>query len=133
MNIKQLQTSWTGLTNQIPLRPIRTKEDFTAIKSLADQLCDEVGDNENHPLFSLFDVVMVLIQNWEENHVVIPDVEPREVLRYLLNQHNLLQKDLTDIASESLISDILNGRRNISIKMAKKLAKRFHVNASVFL
>jgi HTH-type transcriptional regulator/antitoxin HigA len=76
---------------------------------------------------------MELIQRWEDDHVVIPDVEPKEVLRFLLEENNLKQKDLSDIASPALISDILAGRREISRSVAKGLAARFQINVSAFL
>ncbi|MGS0743609.1 helix-turn-helix domain-containing protein [Glaciimonas sp. GG7] len=100
---------------------------------MADDLSDEVGDDEDHPLFSLFEIAMELIERWEIEHVVIPDVELKEVLRFLLEQNDLKQKDLTDIASPTLISDILAGRRKISKALAKNLANRFHVSVSAFM
>lgn len=81
----------------------------------------------------MLDLTMELIQRWEDEHVVVPDVEPREVLRFLLDENDLRQKDLSDVASPTLISDILAGRREISKVLAKKLAARFHVNVSAFL
>jgi len=76
---------------------------------------------------------MELIEKWEDEHVVIPDTEPKEVLRFLLEENKLKQKDLSDIASPTLISDILAGRREISRVLAKSLSTRFNVNASAFL
>jgi HTH-type transcriptional regulator/antitoxin HigA len=129
----KLAKAWTALQNLATLRPIRNQADFERLHALTDALSDEVGDDESHPLFSMLDLTMELIQRWEEEHVVIPDAEPREVLRYLLAENDLKQKDLGDVASPTLISDILAGRRDISKGLAKKLAARFHVNVSAFL
>ena len=81
----------------------------------------------------MLELTMELIERWEDEHVVIPDTEPKEVLRYLLEENDLKQKDLSDIASPTLISDILAGRREISRVLAKRLADRFNVNVSAFL
>lgn len=129
----ELAKAWQALQVHALLRPIRNSDDFERVHALANDLSDEVGDDENHPLFSLFELTMDLIQRWEDEHVVIPDAEPKEVLRFLLEENNLKQKDLSDIASPTLISDILAGRRKISRNLAKSLASRFHVSASAFL
>lgn len=129
----ELVKAWTALQNLATLRPIRDQADFKRLHALTDALSDEVGDDESHPLFSMLDLTMELIQRWEEEHVVIPDAEPREVLRFLLEENDLKQKDLSDVASPTLISDILAGRREISKVLAKKLAARFNVNLSAFL
>lgn len=129
----ELAKAWTALQNLAALRPIRNQADFDRVHALTDALSDEVGDDESHPLFSMLDLTMELIQRWEDEHVVVPDGEPREVLRFLLDENDLKQKDLSDIASPTLISDILAGRREISKGLAKKLATRFNVNVSAFL
>jgi HTH-type transcriptional regulator/antitoxin HigA len=125
--------AWGTLQELILLRPIRSDADFERLHALADSLSDEVGDDENHPLFSLFEIVMDLIDQWEESNVEIQESDPKEVLRFFLDQNNLRQKDLAHLASPALISDILAGRRNISKELAKNLAGHFNVGVSVFL
>ena len=76
---------------------------------------------------------MALIEQWENENVSLPQAHPREVLRYLLEEHGLTQKDLADIAAPTLIRDILAGHREISKRLAKSLAERFHVDIGAFL
>lgn len=128
-----LTQAWKTLQGFALLSPIRNDADFERIHVLANDLADEVGDDEDHPLFSLFEIVMDLMDHWEEEHVNIPDATPHEVLRYLLTENGLKQKDLSDIASPTLMSDILSGRRAISKKLAISLAERFNVSATAFL
>lgn len=129
----ELTQAWSALQAQALLRPIRDAADFERLHTLADSLADEVGDNEAHPLFSLFEIVMELIGHWEDRYARVPNAEPREVLRFLLEENSLKQKDLIDIASPTLISDILSGRRAISKSLAKGLAARFNVNIAAFI
>jgi HTH-type transcriptional regulator/antitoxin HigA len=130
--IPEVEQAWSGLQHQVFLRPIRSEDDYSRMVALIDSLVDIVGDNEEHPLFDLYDLALELIGNWEREHVQLPNVAPREVLRFLLEEHNMKQSDLSDIASASLISDILAGRREISKRLSKALAERFHVDASAF-
>lgn len=129
----ELAKAWTALQAHALLRPIRNEADFERVHALANQLSDEVGDDESHPLFSLFEIAMELMEKWEDQHVAIPDAEPKEILRFLLESNNLRQKELSNIASPTLISDILAGRRGISRALAKSLSVRFNVNVSAFL
>lgn len=131
--MSELAKAWTALQNLAMLRPIRSLADFERVHALTDTLSDEVGDDESHPLFSMLELTMELVQRWEDEHVMVPDAEPKEVLRYLLEENDLKQKDLRDIASPTLISDILAGRRAISRVLAKRLAERFNINVSAFL
>lgn len=132
-SLPELTRAWAMVQDCAGLRPIRDEADFQRIQALADTLADTVGDNEGHPLFSLFEIVMDMIARWEDEHVQIAPAPPREVLRYLLEENNLKQKDLEGIASQTLVSDILAGRREISKRLAKALAERFHVDVSAFI
>jgi HTH-type transcriptional regulator/antitoxin HigA len=132
-DLPELTRAWSAFQKQVRLEPIRTEEDFERIQALADLLAATVGDDSTHPLSSLFELSMTLIQQWEDQHVPFPPAPPRDVLRYLLEENDLKQKDLEDIASPTLISDILAGRREISKRLAKSLAERFHVDIAAFI
>jgi HTH-type transcriptional regulator/antitoxin HigA len=125
--------TWTRLQNQVYLKPIRTEKDYEKMIRLANDLADHLNGDEKDPLADLFAIVTDLIERWETSSVSIPKAEPREVLRYLLETHKMKQKDLMGIASPTVVSDILAGRRAISKKVAKALAERFHTNVSAFL
>ena len=51
------------------MRVPRTEEDYRDLVELLDRLTDEVGEDENHPLASLMDVLGVLIEKYEDEHV----------------------------------------------------------------
>lgn len=131
--LPEITRAWMTFQDHAGLRPIRNAADFDRIQALANALADEVGDDDQHPLYSLFEIVMDMIERWEDQHVHIAPAPPREVLRHLLEANNLKQKDLEGIASQTLVSDILAGRREISKRLAKALAERFHVDVSAFI
>jgi HTH-type transcriptional regulator/antitoxin HigA len=131
--LPEISQAWAKLQSVALIRTIRNEADFERMHAYANELSDEVGDDENHPLYSLFEIVMDIIDRWEGDHVIIPDSPPREVLRFLLEENGLKQKDLAEIASPALISDILSGRREISKKLARSLASRFNTSVEVFV
>ncbi|MFP3564370.1 helix-turn-helix domain-containing protein [Paraburkholderia sp. SIMBA_030] len=125
--------TWATLQTQLALTPIRSEQDYQKMVQVANELADHLNGNAEDPLADLFAIVADLIEGWEANNVTIPKAEPREVLRHLLETHGLKQKDLMGIASPTVVSDILAGRRAISKKVAKALAVRFHTDVSAFL
>lgn len=134
--LNELLPAWKGLKKSTPFfGPIRNERDFGRMQSLMDMLLAEVGDNENHPLADLLDVVGMLVSQYEdENTPGLQSAEPLDVLRFLMEQHNLKQSDLRkEIGTQGVVSEILSGSRQINARQAKALAKRFGVSPAVFL
>ena len=125
--------AWIPFKQLLGVTSVRTKEDYAQARATIDVLLDEVGDNESHPLADVLDYLADQVRVYEDENFKIPEAEPSEVLRFLLEQHGLKQEDLGDCAPQSRISDILSGKRSISKEIAKRLAHRFHVRADVFL
>jgi HTH-type transcriptional regulator/antitoxin HigA len=96
-------------------------------------LLDIVGDQEGHALAGLLDLVSELVQDYDAEHYAIEASEPREVLRYLIEQRRLKQSDLAEIVPQSNLSAILAGKRKISATLAGKLARYFNVSPAVFI
>lgn len=130
--VPEFSKTWSALQDQIFLKPIRSDDDYRKMVALANELADHI-EGEEGPLADLFGVVTDLIEVWESHHPDLPKAEPKDVLRYLLEAHGLKQKDLADIASPTVISDILAGRRAISKSVAKALAERFGTDVSAFV
>ena len=82
---------------------------------------------------TLLDLVAERIEAYEAQQDPVPATTPAEALAFLMEQHGLKQKDLAEFAPQSVISEILNGKRKVSSALAKRLAKRFNVGVDVFL
>lgn len=130
---KEILRTWKPFKDAIGVTSVRNERDYTRARATMDALLDVIGDDERHPLAEVLDYLADRIRAYEEKHVRIPDAEPGEVLRFLMEQHGLKQDDLADCAPQSRISDFLNGKRAISKDAAKKLAVRFKVRADLFL
>jgi HTH-type transcriptional regulator/antitoxin HigA len=138
MNVTDFDTQlaadrWRAFTEEVPVRPIRSDSDYEQMVELLNRLLDVVGDNESHPLAPVLALVGDQIEGYDSDHFAIPHSEPREVLRYLMDQRGLKQSDLGDLIAQPNLSAILNGHRSISRDLAKALAQRFNVSVDVFL
>ncbi len=109
------------------------EESYNHLVSVLDSLIDEVGENENHQLASLLEVVGNLIETYENSQNAIAASEPIAVLRELMNEHGLTQKDLSDVGSQGVVSEILNGKRELNVRQIRSLADRFKVSPAVFI
>ena len=98
-----------------------------------DSLIDEVGEDENHQLSSLMEVVGNLIESYENSQDHIEDSEPISILKELMDQHGLTQKDLIEVGSQGVVSEILNGKRELNVRQIRSLSNRFGVSPSVFI
>ena len=132
--VPDIVEAWAALQSKVPLKPIRNEQEYEQLTQLANALTNHLHGDADNPLTDLLGVLSALIGGWESRQVVVvPSAEPREVLRHLLETHGLKQKDLADIASPTVVSDILAGRRAISKNVAKALAVRFRTDVSVFI
>ena len=79
------------------------------------------------------EVLITLIEAYEEEHHAIPEASPVEVLRALIEANGLRQKDLVpSLGTESIVSEVLSGKRELNKGQIEKLSKRFQVSPSVF-
>lgn len=125
--------AWLPFKERIGVTSVHSEDEYARARAILDVLLDEIGDNEDHPLADVLDYLADQVRTYEDEHAVLPGAEPREILRFLMEQHGLRQEDLGDCAPQSRISDILTGKRPISKETAKCLARRFHVRADLFL
>ena len=94
---------------------------------------DEVGTDEQHPLYTLLDTLGTLMHAYEERHHSMPECSGGDILRFLLDEHGLTQSDLPEIGSQGVVSEILRGKRALNVRQIRALARRFHVSPSVFI
>jgi len=133
VDVKILEKTWAAFDRVAHLRPIRNEAEYERTVALMNHLLDVVGDREDHALAGLLDLVSELVLDYDADHYAIEASEPREVLRYLIEQRALKQSDLAQIVPQGNLSAILAGKRKISATLAGKLAKYFNVSPAVFI
>ncbi|MBV6466447.1 MAG: Antitoxin HigA [Anaerolineales bacterium] len=126
----ELQTHWQTIA---PVLTIRNEREYNAAVKRLNELLDEIGADEKHPLYSLLDTLGTLIEAYEEEHHPIPEANGSDVLRFLMDEHGLTQSDLPEVGSQGVVSEILNGKRELNVRQIRKLAERFHVSPAAFM
>ena len=125
-----LKTHWPTIR---PLLTIRNEREYDRAVKRLNELLDEIGTNERHPLYSFMDTLGTVIEAYEEKHHPLPSSSSADMLRYFMEEHSLSQSDLSEIGSQGVVSEILSGKRELNIRQVRALAKRFHVSPAVFI
>ena len=113
---------------------IETEEENERMLAEVARLMRKGEENLSPEELALLELMSVLIENFEETHYPIEDAPPHRVLKTLMENRGLRQKDLVHIFSSSgTISEVLNGKRGISKSQAKALGEYFHLPADVFI
>jgi HTH-type transcriptional regulator/antitoxin HigA len=111
--------------------PITSGHQHEEYLSVLDKLASKERPTAGEEKYA--QVLMTLIEAYEEEHDSIPDASPVEVLRALMDANNLRQKDLAPIfGAESIVSEVLHGKRELNRTHIEKLSKRFRVSPAVF-
>lgn len=75
----------------------------------------------------------LLIDRYESGYFPVPAAEPADVLRFLLEQNGLSQRDVApELGSESTVSLVLSGKRQLNRDHIARLSRRFSVSPAVF-
>lgn len=79
------------------------------------------------------ELLTLLIERYEGERYPVPEADPADVLRFLLDRNSLAQRDIvTELGSESTVSLVLAGKRQLTRDHIARLSERFHVSPAVF-
>jgi len=67
LDVNKTADAWSSLAGTVFVP--HTEDEYQRLVTLLDRLIDEVGENEAHPLASLMEIVGVLIEKYEDEHV----------------------------------------------------------------
>jgi HTH-type transcriptional regulator/antitoxin HigA len=80
------------------------------------------------------ELLTLLVGRYEQERYPIPAADPVSVVRFLIEQGNLTQRDLTpQFGSESAVSMFLNGQRNLTVEQVRRLSDRFKLPVGLFI
>jgi len=92
--------------------------------------------SEPHPTpaqVEAIELLTLLIERYEDENYSLPKASPADVLRFLIAQHGLKQRDLADdLGGESVVSEVISGKRKLNAAHIEQLSKRFRVSPAVF-
>lgn len=116
-------------------RRIETKYDYEKFVTLLEEFLEkEESESLSEQESLLIELLLVLVQEYESQNVSLPELNPHDILIHLMEAQELKQTDLVGaIGSSGVVSEIVNGKREISKAQARSLGELFNVSYKLFL
>ncbi len=113
----------------LTIKPIRTEQDYEHALARIDALVDAAPGS---PAFGELDVLADLVEVYESRHEPMGYPTPLAAIEFRMGQGNLRPRDLVPcIGSRAKVSEVLSGRRAITMPMARALHQHFGIPADV--
>jgi len=129
MSVTELLAPWAAINAALGLStPIRDAAHYAELLAFVDECFERFGADETHPVFALVGLVSERVREYESRvHPWPQSGTPASRLAFLMEQHGLRQSDLPEIGAQSVVSDVLAGKRALNLRQTKALARRFSV------
>jgi len=116
-----------------PIRPLRSETDYDAALTEIERYFDK-EPKPGTPAADHFDLLALVIEDYERKHWSIDPPDPVEAIRYRMETGGLSQADLGRLlGSRQRASDILSRRRRLTMQMAWKLHHEWDIPAEALL
>lgn len=112
------------------IKIIRNQDDYEQAMARLDALMDNNEDSDE------LAALAAVIEVYENKHYVIDTskVSALDVIKFRMQQNGLTQQDMQQyLGSASKVSEVLNGKRSLSLTMIRKLNKGLHIPAELLL
>ena len=113
------------------IKPIKTEADYDAAMKEIEQLW---GSNYGSPDGDKLDVLVTLVEAYEEEHYPIPPPDPIEAILHYMENQGLSEHDLEPyLGSPLCVLEVLNRQRSLSLDMIRKLHKGLGIPADILV
>ncbi len=113
---------------------IETEEENERALAIIDRLMRKDEDALSPEEDRLLRMLAVLVEDFENRAYPMGEPNPAVALRELMREHGLKQNDMLEIfGSQGTVSQVLNGKREISKAQARKLSERFRLPVDIFI
>ena len=110
---------------------LKTEEDYNRA---SERLMEIFHAEPNTPEYDELSLLILLVQDYDNRHYSLPQVDVLDIIKEKMQERGLKNKDLEPlIGSKGYVSSILSGKRDITLKIAKKLRDYFDLPAELFL
>ena len=127
-----MSDKYLQLLQQFPPRTIKDDEELDKTIAVIDDLLDRPSLSSEESDY--LNVLGTLVFDYEQKTEPILDIYGVELLKVLIAERGLRQKDLVPIfKTESIVSDVITGKRQLTVRHIQELAQFFKLSPAVFL
>lgn len=133
MSVTDILVPWAAVNDALGLAaPIRDEVHYAELLAFVDEAFEQFGGDDTHPVFGLVSIVADRIREYEARVHPWPELPPHKLLRALMIEHDIRQTELPEVGTQSVVSEVLAGKRALNLRQVKALAERFRVPMDVF-
>jgi len=126
-----ISSHYAALLKRTPPKVIRTQQQNEEYIRILEEMERRGNLDEDEKEFA--ELLTLLIENFEDKNYQLRPSTPLEVVAELMDSNGLRQKDLVDVfGTESVVSEVLNGKRELNKDHIKRLSARFNVSPELF-
>lgn len=113
------------------IKPIKTEQDY---QNSLDRIEELWGAKKDSIEGDELDLLATLVESYEMKHYPIAPPDPIDAIKFRMEQMGLTNTDLVKyLGSQSRVSEVLNRKRNLTLKMIKTLYQELRIPAEVLL
>lgn len=111
------------------IRPIKTEQDYVSALSRIEALW---GAKKETPEGDEFEIWVTLLEAYEQKHYPIAPPDPIDAIKFRMEQMGMSKADMVQyLGSQSRVSEILSGKRSLTLRMIKALYKGLKIPAEI--
>ena len=130
--LKTPSSYYMELITSFQPRPITCEAELIATQNRIDSIVSRSNLTQDDRDY--LNVLGTLVYDYEQKHEPMPVLKGIALLKALMVEDNIQHKDLVDIfESKSWVSEMMNGKRELTASQIQKLAKFFHLSPVAFL
>ena len=112
----------------------QSEDDHERLVAVLDEVLDAGRGGRNiHVGGHLRNASVISSRHTRRHATRFRSAKPVDVLAFLMEQHRLKQADLPEIGAQSVVSDVLGGKRLLNLRQVSALSKRFGISADAFI
>ena len=113
------------------IKPIKTEQDYNLALERVNILFDAKPNTDEA---DELDILVTLIEKYEKIHYPIPEPDPIEAIKFMMEQNGLTDADLGILLnSRSRVSELFKRKRALTIKQIRILTEELHIPASILI
>jgi len=113
------------------IKPIKTEQDYNLALERVNILFDAKPNTDEA---DELDILVTLIEKYEKIHYPIPEPDPIEAIKFMMEQNGLTDADLGVLLnSRSRVSELFKRKRALTIKQIRILTEELHIPASILI
>ena len=113
------------------IKPIKTEQDYKDSITRIEELW---GAKKDTPEGDELDLLVTLVESYEMKHFPIAPPDPIDAIKFRMEQMGMTNADMVKyLGSQSRVSEVLSGKRGLTLKMIKSLYKDLNISPEILL